>query len=68
MKVETYIALNSDMRIKTQFKNTLTNYSKSDILKKRLVLLPVDWDENGILFTKRLHTMNKIIGYSYQAS
>ena len=68
MKFQTYTGLNSDLRIKIQFQNTLTNYSKSDILKKRLVLLPVDWDENGILFTKRLHTMNKIIGYSYQAS
>ena len=34
MKVETCTALKSDMRINTQFKNTLTNYAKSDVLKK----------------------------------
>ena len=36
MKAETYIALNSDMRINTQFKNTLNNYSKSEIWKKKI--------------------------------
>ena len=44
LKVEIYIALSCEIRINTQFKNTLTNYTKSDILTKRLVLLPVDWD------------------------
>ena len=39
----------SDICIKTQFKNTLNNYTKSDILTKRLVLLPVDWDANSLL-------------------
>ena len=47
MKVEIYIGLNSEMN--KQFKNVLTNYIKSDILTKRLVLLPVDWDKNGLL-------------------
>ena len=47
MKVEIHNALNSDICINTHFKNTLTNYTKSDILIKRLVLLPVDWDNNG---------------------
>ena len=54
------------MRINTQFKNMLTNNSNSDILTKRLVLLPVDWDTNGLLFTKRLHIVNKILGNSLQ--
>ena len=53
------------MLINTQFKNKLTNYTKSDILTKRLVSLPVDWDENVLLFTKRLRMVYKIIGYSY---
>ena len=60
MKDEIYISLNSEMRIETQFKNILTNYTKCDILIKRLMLLPVDWDKNGLLLTKWLH-MN--IGY-----
>ena len=64
MKVKIYIALKSEMRITTQFKNTLTYYAKSDILTKNLVLLPVDWDKNGLLFTKWLHLTNKIIGHS----
>ena len=36
MKIETYIALNSDKRINTQFKSTQPNYSKSDILKEKI--------------------------------
>ena len=63
-KVEIYIALNSEMRIDTQFKNILTIYNKSDILTKSLVLLPVDWHKNGLLITKRIHIVKKIIGYS----
>ena len=62
MKVEIYIALNSEMSTTIQSENTLINYTKSDILKK-LVLLPVDWGKNSLLFTKRLHVMNKITGY-----
>ena len=52
------------MRVNTQFKNTLVANTKSDILTKRLGLLPVDWDKNNLLFTKRLHRMNEIIDYS----
>ena len=64
--VEIYSALNSDICINSQFKNTFINYIKTDILTKRLVLLPVDLDKNSLLyvFTKRLHIMNKIISYS----
>ena len=64
MKVEIYIGLNSEMRIRTKFKNILTNYTKSDILTKILVFLPIDWDKKVLLISKRLHIMNKIIGYS----
>ena len=28
--------------------NSLTDYDKSYILTQRLLLLPVDWDENGL--------------------
>ena len=49
MKLEIYSALNSDICMEAQFKNTLTNYTKSDILTKRLVLLLVNWDKNGLL-------------------
>ena len=52
------------MQINTKFKSTLSNGAKSDLLTKRLVWVPVNWDENGILFTKRLHMTNKIICYS----
>ena len=62
MKAKIYIALNSEIRINTQFKNTLTNYTKSIIKTKNLVLLLVDWDKNSLLFRKRLHMMKKIIG------
>ena len=41
----------------TQSKNTLINYAKSDVI---IVLLPVNWDKNGLLFNKRLHLMNMI--------
>ena len=53
-KVKIYITVNFEMRINTQLKNTLTSYTKSDILTERFVLLRVDWDINGLLFTKRL--------------
>ena len=64
MKVEIYIGFNSKMRISTQFKNALTNYTKLDMFTNILVLLPVDWDEIGLVSTKRLHIMNIIIGHS----
>ena len=48
MKVEIDIALKSDICINIQFKNTLTNYTKSYIWTERLVLLLVDWDKNGL--------------------
>ena len=60
-KLETYTALNSEIQISKQFKNVLINYRKTDILTKRLVLLPVDLDKNGLLFTKRIHITNVII-------
>ena len=41
-KVKLYFALNCEMRSNTLFKNSLTNYTKKDILTKRSVLLPVD--------------------------
>ena len=68
MKVKIYIDRDSEMRFmhnNTQCKNTLTNYTKYDILAKRLVLLSAAWDGNGLLFTKGLHMMNEIIVYSY---
>ena len=68
MRVSDYIASNSEMdfmRTNTQFKNTLNNYNKPDILTKRLVFLHVDWDKSALLLTKRLHIVNEIIGYSY---
>ena len=34
------------MRINTQLKSTSTNHTKSDILTKGSVMLPVDWDKN----------------------
>ena len=41
MKAKIYIVLVSEMSINTKFENTLTNYTKSDILTKISVLLPV---------------------------
>ena len=64
MKVEIYIVLYYGMHIYTQFKNPLTNYTKSELLRKRLVLLPVDLDQNGLLLTKWFHMTTKIIGKS----
>ena len=63
VKVKNCIALSTEMRIITQHKKTLTNYTESDILT-RLVLLPEDWDTKGLLSTKQLHIMNNIIGLS----
>ena len=63
LKIKIFIDLNSEMSNNTQFKNILTDYIQSDILTKRLVLLPADWDKNSLLFTKQLPIMNEIIGY-----
>ena len=57
MKIKLHIALNDDICINTQLEKTLTNYIKSDIKTQRLMLLPVDSDKIGSLFTKRLHMM-----------
>ena len=46
--VNIYIALNSRLHLKTQFKKYL-------IQAKTLVFLPMIWDENGLLITKQLH-------------
>ena len=35
---------------------------------QRLVLLPVVWDENDLLFTKRLQMMKNVVSYSYANS
>ena len=61
MKFKIFFAINSEMRTYTRFKNTLTNYTKSGISIKRLGLVPVDWDKSGLIFTKRVHMMNKIV-------
>ena len=64
IKNEIYIALISEICINTEFVNTLVNYNKSDMLTKTLVLLSVDWDKNGLLYTKHLHTFNNFISCS----
>ena len=61
MKLKLTLALNSEMRVLRKFKNTFTTYTKTNLLEKRLVLLPIDWDTNGLVLIKRLHMMNKII-------
>ena len=66
MRAEIYIALSFEMCIKTQLKkNTLKNYTKSNIIRQRLMLLPVDWGDNDLLFSKRLKMMNRVICFSY---
>ena len=55
----------SEMLINTQLKNTANNFSKSNILTKRSVLPPVEWDKNGLLYTMRHHMRSKITSYSY---
>ena len=65
MKVKTYTVLISEKRINTHYKNILIKYTKSDNLTKRLLLLPVGQDKNGLLFTKQVHMAKTIIGYSY---
>lgn len=46
-------------------KNTLINFTKSNVLIQSLVLLPVDWDKNYLLITKWLLVMIKIFDYSH---
>ena len=64
MNVKICIAIKAELRINTQFKKTFPNYTISDILTNRLLLLPVDLDKNCLLFTKRLLMVNKSIVYS----
>ena len=65
MRVKIYIALSSEMIIKTQFKKTLCPTIPNPFYQhKDFCYLPVDWDENDLLFTKRLQMMNKVISYS----
>ena len=52
------------MCFETQFKNTLTIYTTTNIIPRRLVLLPLNWDENDLLFTKWLQMMKMFIDYS----
>ena len=61
VKVEIYIVLRSQIFINTQFKKMLTNFTKLDLITKRLVLLPVDWDKNGLLFMKWLPMINNLL-------
>ena len=47
------------MCIKTQLKKRFNQfYTKPDILTQTILLPAVDWDENDLLFTKRLQMMN----------
>ena len=66
MKVKIFCALNFEMCINTEFKNTLANYTKSDILRKKSMLQPADWEKNDLLFNKQLHVLNNIICYPRQ--
>ena len=50
MKVKLHTSLNNEICINKQCENTSTNYPKSDITTQRFALLPVDWDNNGLLF------------------
>ena len=43
----------------------MTSYTKFYVLTQTLLLLPVEWDENDLLFTKRLQMMTNVITYSY---
>ena len=43
--------------LKNELENDLTWYTESDILTQKLVFLPVEWDENDLLYTKQLHMM-----------
>ena len=65
MKVKITIASNSEMRINTQFKNHFNQLYQNRYINRRLMLLPVDRNNDGLLFIEWLHMMNKIIGYSY---
>ena len=63
MKVEICISLFAEKHIDTRFKTTLINFTKSNILTKISVFLPVDWDDNSLLFTKWFHITNEITGH-----
>ena len=41
--------------------NTFTNYTKSDKLTQKLLLLPVHWNENDSLLTKLLQVLSKLL-------
>ena len=64
MYFKTYIALNVEVRISTQFGKQFKNLYEVRYINKKIRLLPVDWDKKGLLFTKLLLMMNKCIGYS----
>ena len=63
IELNIYSALDSEVRINTTFKNTLTSLTESDISTKKLVLLPADWNENASLFTTWRNIINKTNGY-----
>ena len=46
-------------------KNKLINFTESDIVTNRLVLLPFDWDGKFFIFKKWLQRMNKLNSYLY---
>ena len=64
LKLKIYVGLRSDMTINPQFKKHINQLYQIQYIIKKLVLLVVDGDKNGLLFRKWLHIMNKIIGYS----
>ena len=45
------------MCINKQFENTLNISISFDVPTQSFVLLPVEWDKKGLLFTKQLHIM-----------
>ena len=65
MKVKINKSLNSETNIKTQFNNTLTNYTKPNICINENISVTVDLNKNGLLFMKWPHMMNTIVGYSF---
>ena len=52
------------MRIDTEIENTFNNCVESDVLIKKILLLPLDCDKNCLLITKRPQSMQNIICYS----
>ena len=67
MRVKSCNTLSSEMFIKKrkEKKNTSADYTKTDLLTQRLVVQSVDWDENDLLFIKRLQVISKVISYSH---